>query len=117
MTSSLLLVDGGVVPVVVAEIRLTEMLDEPSGRRMNWRDTLLLLVMLTYTYKQNMPQNQHTYMYNYRIAGNFRMVETFVYFVLKSIIRKLKLMKISLQYCQYVLRHYAELYEYLNYEH
>ncbi len=32
----------------------------------------------------------------YRIAGNFCMVEIFVYFVLKSIIRKLKLMKISL---------------------
>ncbi len=25
--------------------------------------------------------------------------------------------KISLQYCQYVLHHYAELYEYLNYEY
>ncbi len=32
----------------------------------------------------------------YRIAGNFHMVEIFVYFVLKSITRKLKLTKISL---------------------
>ncbi len=35
---------------------------------------------------------------HYRIAGNFGMVEIFV------------------QKCQYVLRHYAELYESLNYE-
>ena len=33
---------------------------------------------------------------NYHIAGNFRMVEILVYFVLKSITRKLKLAKISL---------------------
>ncbi len=49
VTSSLLLVDGRAVPVVVAEIRLTELLAEPSGRRMNWRHTLLLLETLTYT--------------------------------------------------------------------
>ncbi len=48
-----------------------------------------------------------------RIAGNFRMVEMFVYFVLWSIIRRLKLTKISL-HNNYVLRHYAELSEYLN---
>ena len=44
------------------------------------------------------------------------MVEIFVYFVLKSITRKLKLTKISLHnnVNNYVLRHYAELYEYEN---
>ncbi len=50
------------------------------------------------------------------IAGNFRMVEIFVYFVLKSITQKLKLTKMSLQnnVNNYVLHHYnyAELYEY-----
>ncbi len=50
-----------------------------------------------------------------RIAGNFRIVEIFVYFVLWSIIRRLKLTKFFL-HNNYVLRHYAELYEYLNYE-
>ncbi len=40
------------------------------------------------------------------------MVEIFVYFVLKSIIRKLKISLHNNMF--YILRHYAELYEYLN---
>ena len=50
----------------------------------------------------------------YRIAGHFRMVEIFVLFILKSIIRKLNLTKISLHNnVNNYVRHYAELYEYL----
>ncbi len=46
------------------------------------------------------------------------MVEMFIYFVLKSITRKLKLTKISLHnnVNNYVLRHYAELYKYHKHE-
>ena len=47
----------------------------------------------------------------YHIAGNFRMVEIFVYFVLKSIIRKFKLANISVFYVTML-----SCDEYLNYE-
>ncbi len=48
---------------------------------------------------------------SYRIASYFRMVEIFVYFVLKSIIQKLKLRNYSTAIDSTSL---SELYEYLN---
>ena len=51
----------------------------------------------------------------YRIASNFRIVDHNCIFRIVEHHTKIKTTNISL-HNNYVLRHYAELYEYLNYE-